>query len=158
MSWDWFYIGNRLKGTQPNQVLRQHPTKFCYCCTLFSSSWSGCFRCWRLPLFALLFLLFSRVFSSFRLMPETSASRASCDVARCFHGRHVSWIIRTHFFFLTLLHDQARLCVGRTWLYCFFSSILKRCFVLYFLLATHNLLLSRSSVFFPSRTRGKCRC
>ena len=23
--WDWFYIGNRLQETQPNQVLRKHP-------------------------------------------------------------------------------------------------------------------------------------
>ena len=25
MVWDWFYIGNRLQETQPNQVLRKHP-------------------------------------------------------------------------------------------------------------------------------------
>ena len=26
MGWDWFYIGNRLQETQPNQILRKHPS------------------------------------------------------------------------------------------------------------------------------------
>ena len=25
VGWDWFYIGNRLKETQPNQILSKHP-------------------------------------------------------------------------------------------------------------------------------------
>ena len=25
MGWDWFYIGNRLQETKPNQILRKHP-------------------------------------------------------------------------------------------------------------------------------------
>ena len=26
MGWDWFYIGNRLQETEPNQTLRKQPT------------------------------------------------------------------------------------------------------------------------------------
>ena len=34
VGWDWFFVGNRLQQTQPNQILREHPITCWYWCML----------------------------------------------------------------------------------------------------------------------------